>query len=382
MSSPPSPLPPTCAIVDLSALEYNLGQVRRHLGPGCEILAVVKADAYGHGAIPVARTLADCGLTRFGVATLAEGVALRGAGIPHQILIMGALLPHQFADIVAHELTPVIHAVGAAEHLARLLHRRRESYRVHIKVDTGMGRLGLSPTDVLPLLQSLPFKGPLQAEGLMTHLADADNEDRAYTKLQLARLRSVIDNLEAAGLSVPIVHAANSAAILSHPAAHLTLVRPGLMLYGCRTPPHAAPAVELRPVLTLRTTVVQVRSLSAGESISYGRTHTVSRPSQIAVLAVGYADGYNRALSNRGEVLIKGRRAPIVGRVCMDMTMADVTEIPGVGPGEPALLIGRQGSERISAEDLAGWLHTIPYEVLCAIGPRVPRIYRRDEVSA
>jgi alanine racemase len=259
---------------------------------------------------------------------------------------------------------------------------------VHIKVDTGMGRLGLASDHVLSLLQSPWFKGPLKAEALMTHLADADGPDPDYTRTQIARFQSVIGQIEAAGLSVPFLHAANSAAILRHPSAHFNMVRPGLMLYGYRSSPadaaipsHLANPAEheqglLKPILTLSTRVVQVRNLGKGESVSYNRTYRTSRPSRIAVLPIGYADGYSRLLSNRGQVLIKGSRADIVGRVCMDMTMVDVTPLPAVAAGDEAVLIGRQGEAQISAAEVAAWTGTIPYEVLCAIGPRVPRVYR------
>jgi alanine racemase len=249
---------------------------------------------------------------------------------------------------------------------------------VHIKVDTGMGRLGLLPDQVLPLLESPPFRGSLRAEGLMTHLADADHDDPEYTNIQIQRFQRVVQRLQAGGHRIPMIHAANSAAILFHPSAHFTVVRPGIMLYGYHTASSSRPAPELRPVLSLITKVAQIRGLSAGQRISYSGMFTTRRPSRIAVLPIGYADGYSRTLSDRGVVLIKGRRAPVVGRVCMDMTMVDVTDIPGVSCGEEAVLIGRQGEEHISAADIAAWQGTIPYEVLCGIGPRVPRVYREN----
>jgi alanine racemase len=355
-----------------------LTEVRRRLSEGCQILAIVKADAYGHGAVPVTRALESLGVTRFGVATLQEGVALRNAGIAGQVLVMGALLPEELPAVIAHRLTPVISDPSLPASLATLLMDNARPYPVHIKVDTGMGRLGLASEAVLPLLQSPAFRGALHAEGLMTHLADADNDDPGYTRDQIGRLRLVVSGLAAAGLAIPAVHAANSAGIIAHPLSHLTLVRPGLILYGY--PPRAGldPTLDLQPVLTLRTRVAQLRDLKAGESVSYGRTHRATSASRIAVLPIGYADGYNRALSNRGAVLVKGRRAPIVGRVCMDMTMVEVTEIPGVMVGEPVIVIGRQETDCISAAEVAGWLATIPYEVLCAIGPRVPRLYIRS----
>lgn len=365
---------PTLATIDLAALAHNLAIVRRHLPSPCEILAVVKANAYGHGAAAISKRLIQLGVPRLGVATIQEGIVLREAGLRAPILVMGALLPNQLPDLLAAELTPVVHEREIADRLATLARSRPEPYPVHIKVDTGMGRLGLAPDQVLPLLQSSSFKGPLKAEGLMTHLADADSQDPDYTNMQIVRFRSVVSQAEAAGLSIPLLHVANSAAILCYPSAHFSMVRPGLMLYGYQSSP-ASPA-ELKPILTLSTKVVQVRNLPQGESVSYGRSHRTSRPSRIAILPIGYADGYNRLLSNRGQVLIKGRRAGIVGRVCMDMTLADVTDIPDVMTGDEAILIGRQGDAQISAADIAAWLETIPYEVLCTIGPRVPRVYR------
>jgi len=320
------------------------------------------------------------GVTRFAVASLQEGVALREAGIRAPILIMGALFPNQFPDAIAEELTPVVYDLEMAGGLAELVKTRREPYGVHVKVDTGMGRLGLPPDAVLPLLQSPHFKGPLRAEGLMTHLSDADGADPVYSTAQLMRFRSVVTQIEEAGLSIPLVHAANSAAILCFPSAHFTAVRPGIMLYGYYPAPLDRASPELRPVLTLATKVGQVRTLAPGDSVSYNRTYTATRVSRIAVLPIGYAGGYSRSLSNRGAVLIGGRQAPIVGRVCMDMTMVDVTDIPGVRPGDEAVLIGRQGSQQITAADLAVWQGTIPYEVLCAIGTRVTRIVRQRPV--
>jgi alanine racemase len=366
---------PTTATIDLSSLAHNLNQTRRYLSDRCQILAVVKAEAYGHGAASICQTLAAQGISRFGVATIQEGVALREAGIQAPILVMGALLTNQLPDAIAHRLTPVVYDVAIAEALAELARSRPEPYPVHIKVDTGMGRLGFSPEMVVPAMQAPCFKGPLRVEGLMTHLADADSPDAGYTGLQIERFRSVISRIEAAGLSVPLLHAANSAAIVRHPSAHFNLVRPGLMLYGYSAGPRET-APDLKPALTLTTTVMQVRTLAPGESVGYNRAFIASRPMQVAVLPIGYADGYSRALSNRGRVLIRGRRVPIAGRICMDMTMVDVTDRPAVRAGDEAVLIGSQGDDRISAHDLAEWIGTIPYEVLCAIGPRVPRIYR------
>ncbi|HET8580446.1 MAG TPA: alanine racemase, partial [Nitrospiraceae bacterium] len=329
----PADLPTPVATIDLAALAHNVAQVRQRILSSCEILAVVKADAYGHGAVAISQALVHLGIPRLGVATLQEGIALREAGIRAPILVMGALFANQFPDMIAHRLTPVVYDRETASEFAACARSKPEPYPVHVKVDTGMGRLGLAPEEVLLVLQSPSFKGALRVEGLMTHLADADGQDSSYTKTQITRFTSIISQLEAVGLRVPLIHAANSAAIICHPSAHFTAVRPGIMLYGYHTVPLVAGTPDLKPVLTLTTKVVQVRKLASGESVSYNRTYVTSRPSRIAVLPIGYADGYSRALSNHGAVLIDGRRAPVVGRVCMDMTMVDVTDIPSVRPG-------------------------------------------------
>ena len=384
MSNPPYPHSPSAepieptsvAIIDLSALRHNLGQVRQRIPKECDILAVVKADAYGHGDIAIASALAGMGVRRFGVATVDEGIQLRRSGLPHPILVMGALRPEHSAAVIAHRLTPIIHDHHIAEQFAKELPSSACPYPIHVKVDTGMGRLGLCTDDVLPLLRSSPFQDALSAEGLMTHLADADSEDPAFTTLQIELFRTLIGRLKASGIDIPLIHAANSAAILLHPSAHFTMVRPGIMLYGYHTITHPDSLPDLQPILSLVTRVVLVRALAPGDSVSYNRVFIAGRPSRIAVLQIGYADGYSRLLSHRGAVLIRGRRAPIVGRICMDMTMVDVTDIPHVVPGDEAVLIGQQGGVRITATHLADWSETIPYEVLCAIGPRVQRVYR------
>lgn len=365
---------PTVALIDLTALTHNLAQVRR-LAPSCEILAVVKADAYGHGAIAVSRALAREGVQRFGVATVEEGALLREAGLQAPILVMGGLLPAQIKDLLAYRLTPLVHQAAIAEALAAEL-GAAHAFPVHLKVDTGMGRLGFLPDEVPPLLGTAPFQHCLRVEGLMTHLADSDNADRAYTDAQIGRFQRLAAQLAGSGYRIPLVHAANSAAILAYPSAQGTAVRPGLMLYGYASVPPGHPLPELAPVMTLRSAVVQVRRLQKGDSVSYNRTFIASKPSRIAVLPVGYADGYSRALSNKGMVLIRGQRCPVVGRVCMDMTLVDVTAVPDVTPGDDAILIGRQGEAAVLAGDLAAWAGTIPYDILCGVGPRVPRVTR------
>jgi len=366
---------PTYATVNLAALAHNLSCITRYLSPDCEILAIVKANAYGHGAVETAQALVRQGIGRFAVASLDEGIALRHAGINASIVVLGALFEQQIADLVANTLTPVISDGRILSSLTKAARSHQAPYPIHLKVETGMGRLGFSPEELLSLLDSSLVQRPLQVEGLMTHLADADGKDTAFTEQQLGVFRTVLEQVRQRGVTLPFVHTANSAAIVRFPAAHFSLVRPGIMLYGYHTLPTTVPAPDLKPVLSLHTTIAQLRTIPRGGSVSYNGTFVATRPTRIAVLPIGYADGYSRRLSHRGSVLIQGRRAPIVGLVCMDMIMVDVTDLAPVHVGETATLIGQQGGESIWADEVADWIGTIPYEVLCGIGSRVPRLY-------
>jgi len=370
-----STLLPTYATIDLAALAHNLSQIKRYLSPGCDIMAVVKANAYGHGAVETAHALARQGIERFAVASLDEGIALRHAGLSASIVVLGALLDNQVPDLVAHRLTPVISDGRILPTLAMAARSHPAPYPIHLKVETGMGRLGFSPEELLSLLTDPIFRTPLQIEGLMTHLADADGTDSAFTERQLGVYRSMLAQIKQRGFTVPLLHAANSAAIVRFPESHFSLVRPGIMLYGYHTLPPSIPAPDLKPVLSLQSTIVQLRNIPRGGTVSYNRTFVAERPTRIAVLPIGYADGYSRRLSHRASVLIQGRRAPIIGLVCMDMIMIDVTDLGPVQAGETVTLIGHQGQESIWADEVAGWISTIPYEVLCGIGSRVPRLY-------
>ena len=370
-----STLLPTYATVNLAALAHNLSCITRYLSPHCEILAIVKANAYGHGAVETAQALVRQGIGRFAVASLDEGIALRHAGINASIVVLGALFEQQIADLVANTLTPVISDGRILSSLTKAARSHQAPYPIHLKVETGMGRLGFSPKELLSLLDSSLVQRPLQVEGLMTHLADADGKDTAFTEQQLGVFRTVLEQVRQRGVTLPFVHTANSAAIVRFPAAHFSLVRPGIMLYGYHTLPTTVPAPDLKPVLSLHTTIAQLRTIPRGGSVSYNGTFVATRPTRIAVLPIGYADGYSRRLSHRGSVLIQGRRAPIVGLVCMDMIMVDVTDLAPVHVGETATLIGQQGGESIWADEVADWIGTIPYEVLCGIGSRVPRLY-------
>jgi len=366
---------PTYATVNLAALAHNLSCIKRYLSPGCEVLAIVKANAYGHGAVETAFALAHQGIGRFAVASLDEGMALRQAGISASIVVLGALFEEQVSDLVAHKLTPVVSDGQILPALAKAARSHTAPYPIHLKVETGMGRLGFSSEELLSLLDNPLLQNPLQVEGMMTHLADADGKDGTFTERQLGAFRTVVDQIRQRGISLPLVHAANSAAIVRFPDAHFSLVRPGIMLYGYHTLPATVPAPRLRPVLSLHTKIVQLRTIPRGGTVSYNGTFVATRPTRIAVLPIGYAVGYSRQLSHRGSVLIRGRRASIVGLVCMDMIMVDVTDMAQLQVGETVTLIGQQGGESIWADEVADWIGTIPYEVLCGIGSRVPRLY-------
>ena len=371
-----STLLPTYAIINLTALAHNLSRIKHYLSPGCGVMAIVKANAYGHGAIETAQSLARQGIRQFAVASLDEGITLRQAGLLESIVVLGALFEEQVPDLIAHRLTPVVSDGHIIPALAKAVHSHQAPYPIHLKVETGMGRLGFSLEELLTVLDNPLLHSSLKVEGLMTHLADADGADSAFTERQLGSFNTLLEQIRLRSLTVPLVHAANSAAIVRFPAAHFSLVRPGIMLYGYHTLPATIPDPDLRPVLSLHTTVAQLRTIPQGSSVSYNGTFVAQRQTRIAVLPIGYADGYSRQLSHHGSVLIQGRRVPIVGLVCMDMIMVDVTDLAPVTVGETVTLIGQQGEESIWADEVAGWIGTIPYEVLCGIGSRVPRIYQ------
>jgi alanine racemase len=359
-------------LIDLEALSHNYGEVTSRIA-GRKVLAVVKAQAYGHGAVAVSRRLVELGVDMLGVALVEEGLELRSAGIDKPVLVMGPVRPEQAVSIIKAGLTPVVFTKQMAEALSRAAAGKRVP--VHVKVDTGMGRIGLPPEDALAFIREFAAMPGLAVEGLMTHFADADLKDKQFASAQLDSFEMLVRSLDEAGISVPLRHAANSAAVLEYDRALLTMVRPGLMLYGY-DPLERRGGFDLRPVLSLVTRIAYLKKVPAGVPISYGRTFVTKRESLIATVPIGYADGYSRGLSNRGEALVRGRRVPVAGRVCMDMIMLDVTDVPSVAEGDEVALIGCQGQERITADDLAGWTGTIAYEVLCGIGARVPRIVR------
>jgi alanine racemase len=366
---------PTTAEIDLGALRHNLRAIRRVIGPGVGVCAVVKANAYGHGIVRVALELERDGVEFLGVNTTEEGLELREAGVSARILVMGGVFADAHRLVARERLTPIVCRRDDLEAFSRAAGDR--PFPLHLKFDTGMGRLGFWPSEVDAVLAICAGFPNLRVEGVLTHLASAEMSGREEeVRAQLARFAGVREALTRNGQSPRYLHAANSAGLTRFPEARLSLVRPGLLLYGAVPSSELGVEIDLRPVMHVRTEVVHLRDVPEDHGISYGRRFVTGRPSRIATLPIGYADGIPRRFSPGGEVLVRGHRAPVVGAVCMDMLMVDVTDIPGVCRGDEVVLLGRQGAEELRAEDLAVQFETIPYEVFCAFTARVPRIYR------
>lgn len=368
---------PTWIEVDLGAIGHNTRLIKDLVGPEVSVLISLKADAYGHGALPVARTALRNGASWLGVASLNEAAPLRAAGIEAPILIFGYIPAWQAREAVRLGLRVTLYDLDIARALSTAALDLGRIARVHLKVDTGMGRLGLRAEGVSTFVEfaravrDLPG---LEVEGLFTHFATADQRDQTYVRRQLERFEHVLRALEGTGLRPPLVHAANSAATLSLPEAWYDMVRPGIAIYGLSPSDEVSLPQAFRPALAFKTQVAEVKEIPAGEGIGYGATYVTSAPTRIAVLPVGYADGFRRAPRTWGEVLIRGQRAPLVGRVCMDQCMIDVSAIRGVRMGDEVVLIGRQGEQTLSADDVAARLGTISYEVVSEILARVPRM--------
>jgi alanine racemase len=360
--------------VDLGAIAGNLARLREIAAPA-GVMAVLKADAYGHGAVRVARTAVQHGAAMLGVAVLSEAAALRERGIGAPILVLGYTPAWQAREVVRQDVASALYSRDVAQALSRAaLALARPAARVHIKVDTGMHRLGLSPQEVLAFAREVERLPGVEIEGLFTHFASADEADPSFTHVQLERFGRVLEEWGSAGLARPrYVHAANSAAALRFPEARFDLVRTGIALYGLDPSEEVRCPEGFRKALALKTQLAQVKELEKGEPVSYGRTWVAPRRARIGVLPIGYADGFRRAPATWGEVLVRGRRAPLVGRVCMDMSMVDVTDIPGARVGDEVVLIGEQNGDRITVEEVAARLGTINYEVVSQILARVPR---------
>ena len=364
---------PTWVEIDLEAIAHNVRTIVARVAPA-EVMAILKADGYGHGAQRIAHTAVNNGARWLGVACLGEAIALRRTGIRVPILNLGYTPPWQARECVRHDVVATCFSMDVAQALSQAATDLGRTAKVHIKVDTGMGRLGLLPDDLLPLYEHIADLPTLEIDGLFTHFSSADEADLDYTTWQHARFSAVLDTVSSSHPLPPWIHAANSAAILRAPETHHNLVRLGIALYGLAPSSDVPLPTGLRPALTMKSEIAQIKSLPPGSHISYGRTFSTSRLSRIAVIPVGYADGFRRAPTNWGEVLVRGQRAPLVGRVCMDQSMIDVTDIPEARAGDEVVLIGAQGQDHISVEEVAERLGTINYEVVSEILARVPRV--------
>jgi alanine racemase len=374
--------PRVWAEVDLDAVARNLALVRSRVDRLTRVLAVLKADAYGHGSVPIARRLVREGIDMIGVGDSSEAIELRRAGITDtSILILGAAVASELPMIVRHDISVCVHSFDRVRLLDRGARALGGRIRVHMKVDTGMGRLGVSPAVAVDLAREILASPHLSLEGICTHLSSADEPDGRFSQEQIAIFRTVLADLKKADIEPEYVHAANTAAVFNGAALEnpcFDLVRCGISLYGI-DPAGLSGGEHLEPALSLRTQVIFLKDHPAGAAIGYGRTHRTIRPTRIATLPIGYNDGYPFALGGRAWVLVRGRRAPVVGRISMDYAMVDVGHISGVSVGDIVTLVGRDGDDRIHMLDLANWAGTIAYEIPCRFGRRVTRIYGPDE---
>ena len=377
------------AEIDLKAIAHNVGELRRITHPDALMMAVVKANAYGHGAVEVARCALQNGAQRLGVARIDEAIQLREAGIKAPILIFGYTLPEMAPELLEYNLTQTVYTPAFARALSRTAVSLGGKIKIHLKVDTGMGRLGLLSQNFKPhhsgeiintkaVDASVAIAGlkGLELEGIFTHFATADSADKRYAKKQLDLFLDFLSRMRECGVNPAVRHAANSAALINMPQSHLDMVRPGIAIYGLYPSPEVnKKRVSLKPAMALRARVIHVKKVPAGFNISYGITYKTKQATTIATVPVGYADGLNRLLSSRGQMLIHGKRAPIVGRVCMDFTMLDVGGIDSVRVGDEAVIFGPQGNDSITVDEMASSLNTINYEIVSTITARVPRVY-------
>jgi len=370
---------PTRVEIDLKAIAHNIQAIRKKVGGTVKIMAVIKADGYGHGATEVAKVALQSGANYLGVAIPEEGIELRLSGIKAPVLILGLTPPEKVQEVVKYNLTATLSTTELAEALSAEAQKLGQVAKVHIKIDTGMSRIGVPPEDAVNFVKQILQLKAIEIEGIFTHFSVSDSisnaEDKTFTELQIDKFKQVVARLEENGIQIPVKHAANSAGVLNFPSSYFDMVRPGIIIYGLYYSSGVAVAENLQPAMTFKTAIIHLKTVAPETSISYGRTFTTEKESIIATLPVGYADGYNRLLSNKGEVLIKGTRAPIVGRVCMDMTMIDVSHVPEVKIGDEVVLFGKQGNAEIPMDEIADKTNTIVNEVACSIGKRVPRIY-------
>jgi alanine racemase len=369
---------PTWADIDLAAIEYNYIQVKRMVGKDVMIMVVVKANAYGHGTVEISQVLERMGVNYLGVATTDEAVRLRDHGIKTPILILGSILPEEVKVAKDRDITITLcnrEILSEIKRLARNEDPGEAKVKVHVKIDTGMGRIGVWHEDALAFIKEVSNEKCITLEGIYTHFSSA-GRDEFFTNYQVESFERLLSSIEKSWIKIPLKHAANSIATVDFKRSHLNLVRPGLIIYGMY-PKHTFPKIiKLKPAMSLKTKIVFIKDIPAGRSISYGRTFISQKPTKVATLPIGYADGYHRGVSNKASVLVRGQFAPVVGKVTMDQTMIDVGQINGVKIGDEVVLIGKQGHHEIRVEQLSRLAGTIAYDFICGISNRVPRIYK------
>lgn len=370
----------TWAEVDLDAIAHNIKEIRKITNPASKIMAVVKADAYGHGFLEVAKTLLENGADRLAVAVLQEGKQLRSRGVNVPILILGASGEESIEDLINFDITPSVFMYEFAKELSYAAERKEKVTKIHIKIDTGMSRIGFLAgednegiVDEILKISRLPY---IEIEGIFSHFATSDEADKSYTILQYNRFMDVCNKLEEKGLHIPIKHICNSAGIMMYPEMHLDMVRPGVILYGMYPSDEVDKSrLDLIPAMTLKSTVTHVKEVEEGRGVSYGKEFITNKKMKIATVPIGYADGYLRKLAKEGKMIVNGEKVAIIGRICMDQCMIDVTNVHTIDKGDEVIIFGREG---VTIDDLAMWLETINYEVSCVIGKRIPRIYTKN----
>ncbi len=363
------------AEIDLSAVRHNVAVLRQRLRPETRLLAVVKADAYGHGAGPVAWTALEAGASVLGVGDSGEALELRESGITAPILILGAILEEEIPRVVEYDIAVTVHSGDLLPILEAEARRQNRVLRVHLKVDTGMGRLGASPARSLELVHEILAAPHLELEGFSTHLSSVASGNVQYTREQLERFQDALDRLRIDGIRPPIVHALNSVGVFTFPEAQFDMVRCGIALYGMDPGLFGRMGIPLQPVLALKTRLIYLKGLPEGACVGYDQKYRTARPTRIATCAAGYNDGYPYLLANRSCALVRGRRVSVVGTITMDYLMLEVGDLPEASIGDEVTLIGRDGTEEIRVEELAKWIGTIPYELTCGLGKRVKRVY-------
>ena len=373
------------AEINLDAIENNMRQIRKLTSPDSKIMAIVKADAYGHGFFEVASTLANAGADQFGVATADEAIQLRNAGFDNPILILGVIFRDELQKIIENDIMPVVFGYRFAKSISDMAALLGKTVKIHIKLDTGMSRIGYvcsgsdSEERILDSITDIASLPNIQIEGIFSHFSKADEADRSYTHLQYERFINIVNKLEERGVHIPTRHICNSAGILVYPQYHMDMVRSGIITYGL------APSGDvdishtgLRPAMQLKSVVTNLKRIKTDTPVSYGGNYIAKPGTRIATVAIGYADGYSRVLSGKAQVIIKGKKANIVGNICMDQLMVDVTEIDDINIGDEVILFGSDGNNIITVESVAGLIGTINYETICVIGKRVPRVYIRN----